>query len=83
LTKKTGLIKIFAGNKEVGSEKFSQEANQLAQKILIDKVAQGQISSDQATSEPTNTAVNKIKKVGSGILGKIFFWAYNVYFIFF
>ena len=81
IDEETGLIKIFAGDKEIGSEKFSQEAIQLAQKILIDKVAQG--SSSPQVSEQTTNTVNKIKKAGSGILGKIFFWAYNIYFIFF
>jgi putative PEP-CTERM system integral membrane protein len=84
IDEESGLIKIFAGDKDLGSEKFSQEASQLAQKILIDKIAQGQTAASSPQAEgQLSAATKKIKKNGSGILGKIIFWAYNVYFIFF
>lgn len=85
IDEESGLIKIFAGDKDLGSEKFSQEASQLAQKILIDKIAQGQKStaSSPQTDSQISTTAKKIKNFGTGILGKIIFWAYNVYFIFF
>ncbi len=78
----TGLIKIFAGDNDVGSAKFSQEANQLAQKILIDKIAQGQ---SNISNQPNDgrELIKKAKSKGFGFLGKFLFWAYNIYFIFF
>ena len=79
----TGLIKIFAGDKDVGSEKFSQEANQLAQKILIDKIAQGQSNISNQPNDGQNELTKKAKSKGFGFLGKFLFWAYNIYFIFF
>ncbi len=84
IDEESGLIKIFAGDKDLGTEKFSQEASQLAQNILIDKIAQGQsdASSQQVANQAGPSALKK-KKNGSGILGKIIFWAYNLYFIFF
>ncbi|MFA6814587.1 MAG: hypothetical protein WCR60_03515, partial [Patescibacteria group bacterium] len=83
IDEESGLIKIFAGDKDLGSEKFSQEASQLAQKILIDKIAQGQNNTGLQTNNQISTTTKKIKNFGTGILGKIIFWAYNVYFIFF
>lgn len=82
IDEETGLIKIFAGDKDVGSEKFSQEASQLAQKVIIEKIAQSQANNNQTDHQEKDSG-SKIKKNASGILGKIFFWAYNVYFIFF
>ncbi len=84
IDEESGLIKIFAGDKDLGSEKFSQEANQLAQNILINKIAQGQNGvNNQEVDEHTGRSATKNEKNGSGILGKIIFWAYNVYFLFF
>lgn len=84
IDEESGLIKIFAGNKDLGSEQFSQEASQLAQNILINKIAQGQSGANhQPEASQTDQPVKKNKKTGTGILGKIIFWAYNLYFIFF
>ena len=84
IDEESGLIKIFAGNKDLGSEQFSQEASQLAQNILINKIAQGQSGANhQPEASQTDQSTKKNKKTGTGILGKIIFWAYNLYFIFF
>ena len=51
IDEESGLIKIFAGNKDLGSEQFSQEASQLAQNILINKIAQGQSGANHQPEE--------------------------------
>ena len=79
----TGLVRIFSGEKDITPGKFSQEAGRIARQIILEKLSG--FSPKQVESESKRPVeFDSPKKFRpAGVLGKIFFWGYNLYFFLF
>lgn len=79
----TGLVRIFSGEKDITPDKFSSEASRIARQIVLEKLSP---SSFKQTVPGDNREIKVFASKNfrpAGIIGKIFFWGYNLYFCFF
>ncbi len=76
----TGNVRIFSGDRDITPENFAAEAAQMARQLIIAKLGEEVKKGPQ----PTRPVMVSSRQRGvPSILANLFFWGYNIYFLFF